>query len=258
MPWLLGGGTLHLHHGFDPATFATQTRALAGGTLVLPGPALAPLAAAGHVAAAKNIVALWRAPERLALAPPWRGEATLTDIASFGEIGLVGLRRGTDGYTATIPFGAIAAPSGAIDAVPVIETARTGTGTLGLRGPMVPEMSFPPGAERGQPPHLPRDAGGLVDTGYPCRRDPDGLVVTGPPAGITAIAGYRFGARALEALVAAADPAATLATLPDALTGERLAGSTADPAALAAELRGRGANPLVAAAFRRRARSNAA
>ncbi len=38
MPWLLGGGTLNLHHAFDPETFAAQCRGQDGGTVVLPGP----------------------------------------------------------------------------------------------------------------------------------------------------------------------------------------------------------------------------
>jgi hypothetical protein len=37
-------------------------------------------------AEAKTIVALWRSPERLTTSAPWRGEAALIDIASFGEI----------------------------------------------------------------------------------------------------------------------------------------------------------------------------
>lgn len=256
--WLLGGGTLHLHHGFDAATFAAQARALHGGNLVLPGLALAPFAEAGHCAGMKNIVALWRAPERLTLAPAWRGEAALTDVASFGEIGLVGMRRARDGVAAAIPLGAIAAPRGAQDAIPVIETGRSAAGTLFLRGPMVPGKSFPPGAELGQPPHLALDDTGVVDTGYPCRRERDGLIVTGPPAGITGVGGYRFGARALETVVGKVDGNATIVALPDALIGERLAGSAADAAAIEAELRARGANPLIAGAFRARARNNAA
>jgi acyl-CoA synthetase (AMP-forming)/AMP-acid ligase II len=39
MPWLLGGGTLNLHHGFDPDTFAAQCRMQNNGAVVLPGPA---------------------------------------------------------------------------------------------------------------------------------------------------------------------------------------------------------------------------
>ena len=256
--WLLGGGTLHLHHGFDPAIFAAQTRETAGGTLLLPGPVLPPFAKAGLATTMQNIVALWRAPERLTLAPAWRGTTALTDVASFGELGLVAMRRDADGMPSAIPGGLITAPRQAADGEPVIETLRTETGTLALLGRMVPHKAFPPGAEPGRMPQLGFDDTGLLDTGYPCRREGHGLVVTGPPAGITGIGGYRFGTRNLEAEVAEIDASATITALPDALTGERLAASATDVVAIQTALRKRGANPLIAAAFRARHRSQAA
>ena len=113
MPWLLAGGTLALHHGFDPAVFAEQSRAHEPCSVVLPGPALALLADAGllggHI---KNILALWRAPEQLAAAVPWQRDAALVDIASFDETGLLPARRGPDGLPAPIPHDAFVAPAG--------------------------------------------------------------------------------------------------------------------------------------------------
>ena len=113
MPWLFAGGTLALHHGFDPAVFAEQSRAHEPCSVVLPGPALALLADAGllggHI---KNILALWRAPEQLAAAVPWQRDAALVDIASFDETGLLPARRGPDGLPAPIPHGAFVAPAG--------------------------------------------------------------------------------------------------------------------------------------------------
>ena len=113
MPWLLAGGTLELHHGFDPAVFAEQSRAHEPCSVVLPGPALAPLADAGLLGGyIKNILALWRAPEQLAAAVPWQRDAALVDIASFDETGLLPARRGPDGLPAPIPHGAFVAPAG--------------------------------------------------------------------------------------------------------------------------------------------------
>jgi non-ribosomal peptide synthetase component F len=113
MPWLLAGGTLALHHGFDPAVFAEQSRAHEPCSVVLPGPALALLADAGllggHI---KNILALWRAPEQLAAAVPWQRDAALVDIASFDETVLLPARRGPDGLPAPIPHGSFVAPAG--------------------------------------------------------------------------------------------------------------------------------------------------
>ena len=44
------------------------------------------------------MIAVWRAPERLAASPLWpAGATTLVDVPVFGEIGLTAARRGTDG-----------------------------------------------------------------------------------------------------------------------------------------------------------------
>ncbi len=247
MPWLKSGGALHLHHGFDPAAFAAQSAGVPGAAIVLPGPALAPLAEAKLLGHAEHIVALWRAPERLANAPRWRGEAAVIDMASFGEIGIVGGLRPPDGYPV------LRNPHPAI-----VEAARTGTGTLALRGPVVAVDVFPPGAEMDHQPFLAPDAAGFVDTGFACRRDGETWTITAPPRGIAGIGGYRLIEREAAALVAEVDPAATLLSLPHAATGQRLAGSAADPVGLAGELRARGINALICEAFRPRETGRAA
>jgi hypothetical protein len=253
VPWLLGGGALHLHHAFDADTFAEQCGALESATIVLPGAALAALAQAGVLDAASNVVGLWRAPERLATCDAWTGAATLTDVCSFGEIGMIAARRGDDGLPAPIPHGS---PHSTL----VVETLRTNAGTLALRGPMVPAQAFPPGAERGHEPYLVVDETGFVDTGFTCQRDDlfNTLTITGSPGGFASIGGYRFRQNDVDASVADANPAATIVALPDALLGERLAGSTPDRASTESELQARGTNPLIAAAFRRRNDADAA
>jgi len=57
------------------------------------------------------------------------------------------------------------------------------------------------------------------------------------------------------AQVAPADRAAVIVALPDALLGQRLAGSARDGAATAAELQARGVNALIAGAFRPRVKA---
>jgi hypothetical protein len=260
MPWLLGGGTLHLHHGFAADTFAAQCRTLDSGTVVLPGPALDPLAETGTLGPAQTIIALWRAPERLASSAPWQGEAALVDAAGFGETGLLAAKREADGMPASIPCGMIANPRGDTDAVTVAETMRTKAGTLALRGPMVPAQAFPPGAERGHEPHLTADDAGFVDTGFMCRLDraTQTLTISGPPGGLTTIGGYHFRQNAIDALIAGTDPAATIVALPDATLGQRLAGSAPDRDLVQADLQTRGVNPLIAGAFRLRGRVDTA
>jgi acyl-CoA synthetase (AMP-forming)/AMP-acid ligase II len=260
VPWLLAGGALHLHHGFEPESFAAQSAAIAGGARVLPAAALPALAQAGLLDGAETVLALWRAPERLAAATPWTQAPALIDLAAFGEFGLLAARRDADGMPAPVPLGRCANPRGAAGAVRGAETKRSKTGTLALRGPTVPAQAFPPGAERGHAPHVKTDEEGFLDTGFTCRleRDSGTLVITGAPGALTVLGGYRFRSDEIDALVAEADPAATVIALPDPLLGERLAGGAPAPAALEAELQARGANPLIAAAFRTRTRPDVA
>ena len=254
VPWLLCGGTLALHHGFDAAAFAEQARGHDSAAAVLPGPALTPLADAGLLdRPIKTIFALWRAPEQLAVAAPWQRDAVLVDIASFGEVGLLAARRGSDEMPAPIPLGVIAAPRGVPGAIAVAETMRSEAGTLALRGPMVPARPFPPGAVPSGTARATPD--GYRDTGIACRLEPatGSLVLTAPPAGIAAVGYYRFRQHEVYEAVAAADPAVVVAALPDGLLGQRLAAS-AKPAT-AAELQARGVNALIAGAFRPRGKA---
>ncbi len=260
LPWLLGGGTLNLHHAFDPDSFATQTGEQDGGVIVVPGPAFDALAKANSRCRPASIVTLWRSPERLGAQPAWRGDATLVDVASFGEIGLIALRRGADGMPSAIPFGVVGAPHGSTTAVTVVEAMRSVAGMLALRGPMVPTQAFPPGAEHGPEPHFMAHESGFVDTGLACRLDRESqtLTLTAPPAGMTGIGGYRIFQSAVDLAVASIDPGATIVALPDAVLGQRLAGNAKDRETIIAGLQSRGLNPLIAGAFRPRAIQNAA
>jgi AMP-binding enzyme len=250
VPWLLAGGTLALHHGCDPKTLEAQCEVHDGATLILPGPALAPLSEAGCLLAFKTILALWRAPERLAASALWYRAATLIDVAAFGETGLVAGKRAADGKPVPIRCGGIGAPRGAAGALTVLETARTRGGTVALRGPMVPTHPFPAGA--------PLSPDGYSDTGFTCVAEGQALAVTAAPAGITMLGGYRFAQAAMDATVAEADPAASIMAVPDGLLGEHMAGHAPDPQALIATLQARGVNPLIAGAFRRHLRIGAA
>ncbi len=255
MPWLLSGGSLHLHHGFDPDTFGTQLRALQGGVVILPAPAMIALEQSGFLSDTNlTLNSLWRAPERLAAAGPLAGGASVVDVAAFGDIGIVAARRDGNGMPAPIPHGAASAPRGAGGAITVVETARSEAGTLMLRGPMVPTRAFPPAPDEGPTPRLGSDKGGYRDTGYACRldRSTQSLAITAPPAGLVAVGGYPFGQSAIEARIAKADTAATIVALPDTDLGQRLAGTTADRNRLQAELRSAGVNPLISGAFRPR------
>jgi hypothetical protein len=115
-------------------------------------------------------------------------------------------------------------------------------GKIGL----LPARPFPLGAAPGGDARLAPD--GFADTGFTCRLDPATatIAVTAPPAGMTAVGGYRFNQCEINAVVVKADPAASFAALPDASLVQRLAGSARDRAATEAALRARGTNARLA------------
>lgn len=264
LPWLLIGGTLALHHPFDPDTFIEQQRSIAVDAVALPGPLVPQLIEAGALTVGtglSSVLAVWPAPDRLARAPVWRDTTTdMVDIQVFGEVGLIAARRGSGGRAGVVPFGPVAVPRGSKGGVIVGEVRATADGTVAMRGPMVPCFAFPPGVEQTTLPHLKVALTGFVDTGFACWSDQGDapLVVTGPPPGMVSIGGYRFLMRDLQDAIADVEAAATLAALPDAMTGHRLAGSAADPIDVREALAARGANPLLVNAFRERRPASAA
>ena len=234
VPWLMRGGTLHLHHGFARESFAAQCATLDGGAVVVPAPALPALA--GSLGTAGTIIALWRAPERMQSSPAVKHG--LIDVACFGETGLLATQRDANGAVLPLPFGT--------------HTQRTKHGTLALRASATELDIFPPADEPGDPA-----ASAFADTGFACHADPERgtLIITGGPPGFALVGGYRFARSDLDALVADAAPEATIAALPHAILGECLAGSTPEPQAVELELASRGLNPLIASAFRPRGRA---
>ena len=251
LPWLLSGGTLRLHHSFNPDVLAAQIRELADGTIILPSATIAAIADAGLLDVnIQTVVALWRTPERLSAIKAWQGPATLIDVVCFGETGLVAACRGANGLPIAIPYGAADSTRRPAGAPTVIQTTRTGNGTLALRGRMVPAHAFPATNERSPLSRLTSDPAGYVDTGYACRIDSGNTIaVTEAPAGIASVGGYRFSLRALQDAVARIDGGATLTALPDALLGQRLIGDAAMRDTMRAALDAVGVNPIVAAAF---------
>lgn len=224
MPWLLTGGRLVLHQPFDARLF--RYRADGCHAAVVAGPLAGAFVDIPHDV---SLIALWRAPER-------RGEDTLDrpllDVTAFGEFGLhVAARMAAD---AIAPL-----PAGRID--DSLETRRSAKGTLELRGAPVAG----PGLDTAEAP-----SDGFVDTRYPCRIDPTtgALMITGPQPGMIGIGGYRIARADIDAVTAAVSADSPIATLPDALLGQRLRGRAADPAAIRSAARG--ANPLIAGAFR--------
>lgn len=258
--WLLSGGSLHLHHGFDPDVFAAQCCKASAAAIMLPAATVCAIADAGMLDAHQTVVALWRAPERMISARTWDNPSAIVDVASFGEIGIVAARRGANNLPAPLPLGTVNASRRVPGAPTVIETNRNGAGMLALRGRMVPTHDFATGAEGGHAPHLQTDGAGFIDTGFPCRPDHEArvLYVTAPQPGMTVTGGYRFRQSDVDAVVAQADRDATIIAVPDGDLGQRLAGTATDRRGLHTELEARGVNPLISGAFRTRGAAEAA
>jgi len=239
IPWVLCRGELALHKPFNSAVLRTEPCDVA----VVPGALVARFVEAGIPGSPnelKTILAVWRAPERLAAAPPINdGHASIVDVSVFGEIGLLAFQRTSAGTPARLDARA-----------PTLELARTPGGTLAMRGAMVPRHLFLPIADGTAQLKMSDD--GFVDTGYPCRidRETRALILDGPPAGLVAVGGYRFGMRELQDVVKGLDPDGSVAALPDAFAGHRLAGVGSDREAIREQLTDSGANPLVTDAFR--------
>ena len=249
-PWLLSGGTLHLHHGFDPTAFAMQYGATKCNMLALPATVLPALAEAGMLEnEACTIAALWRGPERASASKSFDRSAVV-DVFSFGETGFVAARRTGQGKPAPIPHGVISAPRGAVGAMTVVETSCSNAGTLMLRGPMVPSTAFSPGANPGRAPSLT----GFTNTGFACRLDEQTqtLAIAAPPPGVVGIGGYRLRQSDIDVCVEKAAAEAVVVPLPDRTLGHRLAGTARDKKAVAVTLDAQGVNALISGAFRQR------
>jgi hypothetical protein len=251
LPWLLTGGALMLHHAFDPETLARQLQDGCDAA-ILPAPVIPRLDDAGFfTGSVRTVMGLWRSPERMSNAPAWRDTFTsFIDVACFGETCVIPTRRGASGKPAPLPLGIVTAPRGAPGAVPVAELTHIRQRNLAVSGAMVPRHAYPPGVEHTELPHF-RTADGVVDTGYPCRVDPDTrtVIMTGPPDGIAGVGGYRFALSELQRLVTDIDSGGRIAALHDPLSGHRLAGVADNAGAMRSALIGHGVNPLVAEAF---------
>jgi len=254
--WLLSGGSLALHHPADLQILEKQIVEGHSDTLVVPAPLALRLAESGVFArpqtAIKNVVGLWRTPDRVMASDNWQdASSTLTDVYLFGEIGLFAARRLADGSPAPIAPGSFGAPRAAASSKSIGEVIVTSKATLALRGAMVPVAAYraPSGeslTETSQPDY--------VDTGYAAHLDrtTGAISITAPPVGIVGVGGYRFLTQDLDEWAKRLAAGAMLTALPDQLNGFRLAGRAGDNRRAREALGELGLNPLMVEAFRDR------
>ena len=255
--WLLSGGTLIMHHPFDDNVLMQQIEAEQCDTLVAPASLALRMAEAEMLSSAtrlRHVVGLWRTPEQVASSAPWPDPRIgMTDVYLFGEIGLFGARRTDDGS----PVPVMPGPYRTHPEVPASSTAGeivlTATGTLGLRGPMVPVAAYA-SSDRSSDGLTAQPQSDYVDTGYAARIDraTGAISITAPPSGVMAVGGYRFAAQDLQEWARRLGQNAMLTALPDRLSGHRLAGRASDNARAREALTELGLNPLMVEAFRDR------
>jgi hypothetical protein len=256
--WLLSGGVLALHHPFDSAMLEREIHANGCDVLVAPAQLAQRLAEGGLLDRSpilRHVLGLWRAPEQVAASPAWPASQTsFTDIYLFGEAGLFGAARSSDGLPVAIMPGPHGAPRAQESSAIAGEIIVTPKGTLGLRGPMVPVLAYTAQADASNSliPAKPLD---YVDTGYVARQDraTGAIHITAPPAGIMAVGGYRFLAQDLGEWAKRLGESAMLTALPDRISGYRLAGRASDNTRAREALTELGLNPLMVEAFRDRA-----
>lgn len=247
--WLVSGGTLVLHHTFSALDLAAQSEHEACNILIVPGPLAASIAAAGIAGQGSRLAGLWRAPERLFLTNGSAAPEGVIEFAAFGEIACVPVTRQQDGRVS--PFAKVDMKQPPRPGA--VEISVTDAGTLAVRGRSVPVHAFPPKVGD-RLPKLKIDEFDWVDTEYPCRVDPNtkGLLMDGPPPGIITVGGCRFRLRDLQDLADRLDNGARIAALPDAISGQRLAGVGTSRPNLRETLLALGIHPLIVEAFRDR------
>lgn len=248
LSWLLSGGTLALHHPFDPDLLVAQIATHGGHVLVIPD-ALLPALTQSDIFDAhpsvQTVLALWRSPERLAASPQWPvGAPNLVDVVAFGEAGLLAEARPANGRAASWPLGAIVITNNGED-VTLGSVTQTPSGSLGLAGALAASplrfYDFEPTETSGID---------IVDTGYLCRVTDDRmLTITASPTGLIQVGGYRFAMHDVQTRVSAIDSKGVLAALPHALCGYRIAGHALNSESLRSKLEEAGLNPLIQNAF---------
>ena len=253
--WLLGGGSLALHH---PADLPILEKQIVDGhfdTLIAPAPLAIRLVESGVFArpqtAIKHVVGLWRTPDRVMTSDDWQDpSSTLTDVYLFGEIGLFAARRLDDGSPAPVTAGSFGAPRGT-SSKSIGEIIVTPKATLALRGAMVPVAAYraPSGDSLTE-----TSAPDYIDTGYAAHTDraTGAIAITAPPIGIVGVGGYRFLSADLDEWAKRLAAGAMLTALPDQLNGFRLAGRASDNHRAREALGELGLNPLMVDAFRDR------
>ncbi|WP_186389499.1 class I adenylate-forming enzyme family protein [Stappia sp. TSB10P1A] len=176
IPWLLSGGTLHLHHPGSLRRLAAHADAADADIVLCPG-ALVPALDRRIERPDCRIVPVWQAHSP---APaPHGSNRELVDLHIADEFAMVARTREGSALPRPLPSGRIGSPSAAAQAPALLEIAidtETSPAMLKVRGAMVPDSAWPACKVR-----MPTDKAGFVDTLLPLRQTENGITGFGIP-----------------------------------------------------------------------------
>lgn len=176
VPWLLSGGTLHLHHPASLRRLAAHADAVKADIVLCPG-ALVPALDRRIERPDCRIVPVWQAHSP---APaPHASNREMVDLHIADEFAMVARMREGSALPRPLPSGRVGSPSSAPQAPALLEIAidtEVSPATLKVRGAMVPDSAWPACKVR-----MPTDKAGFVDTLLPLRQTEHGITGFGIP-----------------------------------------------------------------------------
>jgi len=180
LPWLMKGGTLHLHHPTSLSGLTAHANEVSADVVLTPGP-LVQLMDKGLTSSKTKIVAAWNiaAPEPQAFVPGH----DIIDLHLADEYALVAKARGPSARVHATALGKHSGSQGCESGPALLEIDITGTGdageqsTLLVKGPMVGEVGWPTLPGRAKLPNL----DGYLETGIKVQPIQGGLAGFGIP-----------------------------------------------------------------------------
>lgn len=143
VPWLLGAGTLHLHHPEDIGALARHAREIEAELILVPGRLAESMA--GRISEDATLAAVWHAGvDQGHQGDLGRAVVDITLIQEFAAH--VRRRGGEEGHRSVLPLGREAGAEAMAAAELQLAdngTKSSGAASLLVRGAMVPEMAWP-------------------------------------------------------------------------------------------------------------------
>jgi hypothetical protein len=230
IPWLMCGGQLVTHPPLAVRALIDDLAESGASHLVIPAAAAVGLDRAGPeaLASVRHVALLARRGADAALAAA--GGAGRDIFFAAGEAGLAKVV-GADG---ALTLGVDSLATGSGQTPTLVETRLSADGRLLMRGAMVPQAAFPPGAEHGLPPFWSTDVDGFRDTGIAvvAGAAPKTVLPVADLAGLVTVGGRRFAEADIRAAYAEAGGEIAPVVRADPVLGQRISGVIGDGRAI--------------------------